>query len=143
MKKTRLKSSTKNPKDLSAKRDLKMSLAEFSSHQKVKAIRLSLGTACFLTVIKLVAALLTNSVALLSLAVDSLGDILSSLFNYFFLRAAEKPADEDHPYGHGKFENISSFVQGFILIGSALFVIYRSIQKLIYREEVYQLEVGI
>ena len=120
-----------------------MSLAESSSHQKVKVLKLSLATACFLTAIKLAAAIFTNSVALLSLAVDSLGDILSSLFNYFFLRAAEKPADEDHPYGHGKFENISSFVQGFILIGSALFVIYRSIQKLIYREEVYQLEVGI
>ncbi|MBI3018447.1 MAG: cation transporter [Deltaproteobacteria bacterium] len=120
-----------------------MSLAESSSYQKVKVIQLSLGTACFLTVIKLAAALFTNSVALLSLAVDSLGDILSSLFNYFFLRAAEKPADEDHPYGHGKFENIASFIQGFILIGSALFVIYRSIQKLIYHEEVYQLEVGM
>ncbi|MBI2646050.1 MAG: cation transporter [Deltaproteobacteria bacterium] len=120
-----------------------MSLAESSSHQKVKVLKLSLVTACFLTVIKLAAALLTNSVALLSLAVDSLGDILSSLFNYFFLRAAEKPADEDHPYGHGKFENVASFIQGFILIGSAIFVIYRAVQKLIHHEEVYQLEVGM
>ncbi len=120
-----------------------MSLAESSSHEKVKVLKLSLGTACFLTAIKLAAALFTNSVVLLSLAVDSLGDILSSLFNYFFLRAAEKPADEDHPYGHGKFENIASFIQGFILVGSALFVIYRAIQKLIHHEEVVQLEVGM
>ncbi len=120
-----------------------MSLAESSSHKKVHVIRLSLATACFLTLLKLGVGFLTNSVAILSLAVDSLGDILSSLFNYFFLKTSEKPADEEHHYGHGKFENFASFIQGIIIVGSALFVMVRAIEKLIHREEVYRLDLGI
>lgn len=113
------------------------------SQQKLSAIRLSFFTALGLALLKLTFGFLTNSVAILSLAVDSLGDLFSSAFNYFFLHKAEQPADEDHHYGHGKFENFASLVQGGILIATAGFIVYRAIEKLLKHEEIYQAELGI
>lgn len=113
------------------------------SKQKLNAIRLSFFTALGLALFKLVFAMLTHSVAILALAVDSLGDLLSSAFNYFFLHKAEQPADADHHYGHGKFENFASLIQGLILIGSALFVVYRAVIKLLHHEAIYQAELGV
>lgn len=111
--------------------------------KKINAIWLSLLTGVFLAILKLAVGMVTQSVAILSLAVDSLGDVLSSAFNLFFLTAAEKPADQDHHYGHEKFENFGSLIQGALLIGSAGFVIYRGIQKLILKETVYQIDLGV
>jgi len=113
------------------------------SEHKLGAIRLSFFTALFLAILKIAVGILTNSVAILSLAVDSLGDLLSSIFNYFFLSKAEQPADADHHYGHGKFENFAAFIQGMILIGSASFVVYHAVQKLLYQEEVLRVDLGI
>jgi len=122
-----------------------MSSADFQHNTKRKmgAIRLSLGTAIFLAGFKLTVGILTQSVVILSLAVDSLADILSSLFNLFFLKQAEKPADEDHHFGHGKFENFGSLLQGFILFGTAGFVVFKAITKLIDAQPVHQIDLAL
>ncbi len=109
----------------------------------IDALKLSAGTAAFLAILKLIFAYLTNSVAILSLALDSIGDLMSSLFSLFFMKEAEKPADAEHPYGHGKFENIATFIQGFILIGSAILVSYRAVGKLLAHEETTKVGLGI
>lgn len=123
-----------------------MSLAEAAgplTDQKLKAIRLSLSTAVALAILKLAVGFLTNSLAVLSSAADSIGDVLSSLFNLFFLEKAEKPADEDHHFGHGKFENFASLMQGFILLGSAGFLVYRSVVKLLHPETMHRIDLGV
>ena len=89
------------------------------SQRKLRAALLSIGTALFLLMLKLAVAMFTRSVSVLSLALDSLGDLLSSSFSYFSLRYAEVPPDEDHHFGHGKFENFATFVQSAILFLSA------------------------
>ncbi len=111
--------------------------------KKNNAIWLSLLTGITLFIFKLVVGILTHSVAILSLAVDSLGDIFSSCFNLFFLKQSQKPADEDHPYGHGKFENFGAFLQSLILFGSSALLIKEAIQKLIRHESVSNPELGV
>ena len=113
-----------------------------ANSQKINAIRLSLLTAVVLGATKLGGGMYVQSAALFALAIDSFGDVLSSSFNYFFLSKSQEPADEDHHYGHGKFENFASLIQGLILVGSALYVIYRGGHKLIHQEPVVHVGVG-
>ncbi|MBI4040766.1 MAG: cation transporter [Deltaproteobacteria bacterium] len=120
-----------------------MSLDNSLSHTRIHAIRWSLATAIFLSILKLSVGMYTDSMAILALAVDSFGDVISSLFNYFFLSKAQEPADAEHHYGHGKFENFASFIQGFILAGTAGVVIYRAILKLMEPMPLFHVELGM
>jgi ferrous-iron efflux pump FieF len=61
-----------------------------------------------------------GSIAILSSALDSAGDMLASLANFFFLTIAARPADEDHPFGHGKAEHLATLLQGAILLAGAI-----------------------
>ncbi len=67
---------------------------------------------------------------LIASAVDSLLDLMVSLFNLFALKEAKKPADHDHNYGHGKIEGIAAITEGLIITGSAFFIIFSSVKKL-------------
>lgn len=79
----------------------------------------SLATDCVLVLAKLVAGLLTGSLGLLSEAAHSALDLLASLFAVLALRAARKPADPEHPYGHGRAENLAAFGEGLVLLVTA------------------------
>lgn len=85
------------------------------SRDKIRAARLSILTASGLAVMKLFAGLHTGSLAVIASAVDSLLDILMSAVNYLAIRHAEQPADENHPFGHGKFETAATLIQSFII----------------------------
>jgi cation diffusion facilitator family transporter len=76
----------------------------------------SLAVDCLLVVAKLTAGLLTGSLGLLSDAAHSGLDLVASLFALLAVRAARKPADREHPYGHGRAENLASFGEGVILL---------------------------
>jgi len=83
-----------------------------------------------LAVIKGLAGLFGNSYALIADAIESLTDTLSSFLVLLGLKYAKKPADENHPYGHGKIEPLVTFaVVGFLII-SATIIAYESIQKI-------------
>ncbi len=87
------------------------------------------GNIC-LAVIKWVAGYFGNSYALIADAIESTTDIFSSLFVLMGLRYASRPADENHPYGHGKAEPLITFlVVGFLII-SATIITYESIQNI-------------
>jgi len=98
--------------------------------RKITAARVSLATACTLAVIKLVAGVITGSLAVISSAVDSLLDILMSGVNYMAIRHAEQPADERHPYGHGKFETLASLFQALVICISGLWICFEAIRRL-------------
>ena len=91
---------------------------------KVRAERVAIGAAAALALGKLVAGVLTNSIGLLSAAADSLFDVLISAFNLFSIRIADSPADEGHPFGHGKAENLAGLLQTAVImvVGGALLV---------------------
>ena len=110
---------------------------------KLKAARLSILTALALALLKLLTGLLTGSLAVLTSAIDSLLDILMSGINFMAIRHAEQPADEQHPYGHGKFETLATVFQSFVITLSGIWIIYEAIQRLIVFSPVRQTGLGI
>lgn len=97
---------------------------------KITAARCSVLTAVSLALLKLVAGIMTGSLAVLTSAVDSLLDILMSGVNYAAISHAEQPADEKHPYGHGKFETLATLFQSLVIAFSGGWIIYEAIQRI-------------
>ena len=82
------------------------------------AARLSIYSNIFLVLIKVGAGLQSNSLSVLGEGVQSLLDILISALIWFTVRAAAAPPDSEHPWGHGKFENLTSLIQMLLVLGS-------------------------
>lgn len=97
---------------------------------KIAAARVSLATAFTLAVAKLATGLMTGSLAVLSSAVDSLLDILMSGVNFMAIHQAEQPADERHPYGHGKFETIATIFQAIVIAVSGGWICIEAVRRL-------------
>lgn len=110
---------------------------------KIAAARLSIATASGLALLKMATGLTTGSMAVLSSAVDSLLDILMSGVNYLAIRQAEQPADENHPFGHGKYETLATLFQAIVIAGSGCWIIYESIRRLSQGTELTRLGGGI
>jgi cation diffusion facilitator family transporter len=104
---------------------------------------ISLGSAVVLVVVKFAAWLMTGSVALLTSAVDALVDAGASAVTFLGVRYAERPADLDHRFGHGKGEAVAAFVQGLLLAGAAVVLAAESIQRLIFPVDLTALDVGL
>ncbi|MGC9518860.1 MAG: cation diffusion facilitator family transporter, partial [Desulfuromonadaceae bacterium] len=73
----------------------------------LRATRVAIGVSLLLALVKLVTGVISGSLALLSSGVDSIIDIFMSMCNYLGLKKACEPADDQHPYGHGKFETLA------------------------------------
>jgi cation diffusion facilitator family transporter len=84
-----------------------------------------------LTIFKFLAGFLGKSNAMIADAVHSLSDLISDIIVLIFVKIASKPIDENHRYGHGKFETFSTFVVGMILFVAGLGIIWDSISKII------------
>lgn len=108
-----------------------------------KAIRFAGIGAALLAVIKFIFWIISGSMVLIASAVDSLLDLMVSLFNLFALKEAKKPADHDHNYGHGKIEGIAAIIEGLIITGSAFFIIFSSFKKLFWNTEIIDITHGI
>ena len=102
-----------------------------SLHRKGQSIALQ-GVAIniMLAIIKMTAGVLGNAYALIADGVESMLDVGSSLIIWSGLKFAEKPPDEEHPYGHGKAEPIAGMIVSFCVIGAALGLAFESIQGL-------------
>jgi cation diffusion facilitator family transporter len=83
-----------------------------------------------LALIKGLAGIFGNSYALIADAIESTTDIFSSLLVLFGLKYAERPADENHPYGHGKIEPLITFIVVAFLVTSATIIAYESIENI-------------
>jgi cation diffusion facilitator family transporter len=82
-------------------------------------------------VLKLVVGITTGSIAVLSDGIDSAQDLLASTFALVSIRMANRPADEAHPYGHGKAESIAAAGQALLIAGGGGFIIAQSVRRLI------------
>ncbi len=114
-----------------------------SGSPKLAAARLSVFTALGLAVLKLLTGLMTGSLAVLTSAIDSLLDILMSGINLMAIKHAEQPADEQHPYGHGKFETLATLIQSIVIAVSGGWIIYEAIQRLIVFSPIKQTGIGV
>jgi len=104
---------------------------EYVSRLLRRATVASVTVAFTLIAIKMAAYLVTGSVALLSSLVDSVLDSLASLINFFAVRHAITPADQEHRFGHGKAEPLAGMGQAAFIAGSSLFLIFESVNRLV------------
>lgn len=95
------------------------------------------------TLLKFAGAVLTGSLGLLSEAIHSGTDIASSLLSLVGVRAADRPPDEDHPYGHGKIESLAGFGEATLLVVIAVYVVFEAVHRLISGSAVEQVPLGI
>lgn len=110
---------------------------------KTSAARLSVLAAAFLIVIKTATGLLTGSISVWASLLDSTMDIFASVINFIAVRAAARPADEDHAYGHGKAESLAGLFQTFVIAVSGLYLIWEAIRRLITPHQTRSEWVGI
>jgi cation diffusion facilitator family transporter len=110
---------------------------------KSKATKISIFTATSLAIIKSVIGLMVGSLAIVASAADSILDIISSSLNYYAIKKSEEPPDVDHPFGHGKFESLATFLQSFIILISGLYILYKAYVKLTTPHIMYQVDLGI
>ncbi|HHV74971.1 MAG TPA: cation transporter [Thermoanaerobacterium sp.] len=96
-----------------------------------------------LIVIKLLAGILMHSVSVISEAIHSSIDLIASLIAFLSIRVAVKPADEDHPFGHSKYENISGFVEAILIFFAAILIIYEAVRRIVTGTYVENLGTGI
>jgi cation diffusion facilitator family transporter len=87
-----------------------------------------------LTTFKLIVGLLTNSLGILAEAAHSGLDLVAAAMTYFAVRVSDKPADEEHPFGHGKIENLSALFETVLLLATSGWIIYEAIQRLFFIE---------
>lgn len=97
--------------------------------RRIAVIAILIGFMVF--VLKLSAFFLTNSVALLSDALESIINIAASVMMFFALTLASRPEDTDHRYGHQKAENISALIEGVLIIVAAVFIIQATVGRLL------------
>jgi cation diffusion facilitator family transporter len=112
-------------------------------NNKINTAKLSIFSNVLLVSLKLVAGLVTGSVSILSEAIHSFTDLVAAFIAFFSVRISGQPPDKEHPYGHGKFENISGVIEGILILVAALWIIYESARKFISHEPVGSLYLGL
>jgi len=100
------------------------------SRQKIRAARIAVATAFVLAIAKGGVGVVTGSMAIITSAVDSLLDIVMSGVNYLAIQHAEQPADECHPFGHGKYETLATIFQALVITSSGIWIIVESVSRL-------------
>jgi cation diffusion facilitator family transporter len=113
-------------------------VAASERREKNRVTAVSVVASLLLTCAKLAVGLLTGSLGLLAEAAHSALDLVSSLVTFFSVRIAGRPADESHPYGHGRAENLSAIVQGLLLLGTASWIAYESVKRIFFEDVAVQ-----
>src|SRR3954453_11388000 len=111
--------------------------------RKTRAAALSIASNSVLIALKVVAGVITGSVAILTEAAHSAIDLLASLIAFFSLRKAADPADASHPYGHAKLENLAAAIEGMLILVGAGVIVYESIHRLTIGAHVDTVGLGI
>jgi cation diffusion facilitator family transporter len=110
---------------------------------KLDVVKLSVGSNSALVVFKLAVGLAIGSVSVLSEAIHSGIDLAAAMIAYFAVRSSSQPADKDHHYGHGKFENISGFVEAILIFLAAAWIIYEAVRKILDPQPIEMIGWGI
>src|SRR5438270_4744525 len=103
------------------------------AREKKRAALLSVGSATLLVSLKAFLVVKTGSLGVLSEALHSGLDLVAAIITFLSIRVSDRPADETHPYGHGKYENFSAFVETGLLALTALYIIYEAFDRMFFR----------
>ena len=110
---------------------------------KVNAARFSVLSNTALVVMKVAVGLLIGSVSIISEAIHSGVDLLASLITTFSVSKSSMPADVEHPFGHGKVENISGTAEALLIFLAAAWIVYEAIKKLLSPEPIEHASWGV
>lgn len=107
-----------------------------SVKEKKIAAALSILSNTSLIILKFIAGFLSGSIGIISEAIHSGSDLLASIITFFSVSESAKPADDDHQFGHGKYEDFTSFLEGLLIILAAFYIIYEALKKIIFGLEI-------
>jgi len=110
---------------------------------KSGAAALSIASNSVLIALKLAAGAITGSIAIVTEAIHSLVDLVASVIAFISVRKADEPADEEHPYGHEKVENLAATIEGILILVGAAIIVYEATHRLVVGSEVESLGIGI
>lgn len=110
---------------------------------KSGAAALSIASNAILIALKLAAGAITGSIAIVTEAIHSLVDLVASVIAFISVRKADEPADEEHPYGHEKVENLAATIEGILILVGAAIIVYEATHRLVVGSEVESLGIGI
>jgi cation diffusion facilitator family transporter len=108
-------------------------MSDYSQEKQTVALT-SVGAAVLLTTLKLTVGIWTGSLGILSEALHSGLDLVAAAITYFSVRLSDKPADPQHPFGHGKIEHLSAFVETGLLIATCGWIAWEAVRRLFFRE---------
>jgi len=124
--------------------DMEKNTVEFKHKQeKERIILLSIGSNLFLVIAKLIVGWMTGLVSIVAEALHSANDLLASVVAYIGVKQSLKPADKEHPYGHGKIEIITGWIENILILLVGAGIIYEGIKKFIHKSEPQMVEIGI
>ncbi|MBK9242659.1 MAG: cation transporter [Acidobacteria bacterium] len=107
-----------------------MSAVEESYRTARRVARLGIGVSAFLALSNIIVGLWAHSTSVLAMGFEFAGDVLASSIVVIGMGVAARPADDDHPYGHGRFETLSAFLVGVILAAGGVMICYQSLQAI-------------
>jgi len=110
---------------------------------KMKTARLSVISNSLLIIMKLAVGLMTRSVSIISEAIHSSMDLIAAVIAFSAVKISGTPADERHPYGHGKIENVSGVIEAVLIFVAAGWIMFEAVKKLLHPEEPGVLGLGI
>lgn len=116
----------------------------FAAHKEITSVaRLSIYSNIFLLIMKLVVGIFMGSISVLSEALHSGIDLLAAIIANYSVRKAGQPADSEHKFGHGKFENVSGTVEALLIFIAAIIILFKAGEKIITGGEVELIGAGL
>lgn len=101
---------------------------------KRSAALLSVFAALIITLLKLITGIFTGSLGMLSEAAHSGIDLCAAAITFFSVQVSDRPADEEHNYGHGKIESLSAFVETVLMLGSCVWILTEAIHRILFHQ---------
>lgn len=111
--------------------------------KKTRVASISIASNSLLIILKLIAGIVSGSVSVISEAIHSGLDLLAAVIAYFSVKISDLPPDDRHPYGHGKFENVSGVIEALLIFIAAIWISYEAIEKLINKKDIESFGIGI
>lgn len=112
-------------------------------NRKDRVASLSVASNAILIILKLVAGVLSGSISVISEAIHSSIDLVASIVAFLSVKISSRPADELHPYGYGKIENISGLIEGSLVLVASIIIILEAIRRIFVPTPIQNGEIAI
>jgi cation diffusion facilitator family transporter len=110
--------------------------------QKTQIARLSILSNTLLIILKFIVGFISGSVSIISEAIHSVMDLIAAVIAFFSVKYSDDPPDKEHPYGHGKIENVSGVIEALLITVAAVWIIYEAFHKIIAPKPIENVEWG-